>query len=96
MAASRPCSRSPKGAGKKPGEEINSGFDISSAAMQGSRTATSRWCSTNSPTCRASCPSSRQCSQKKYGIAGLNLNTGGGTLTKDNAKLSRAGRNGIR
>jgi len=35
--------------------------------------------------------------EKKYGLAGLNLNTGGGTLTKDNAaKLEPLVKVGIR
>ena len=86
-----------KGAGKKPGEIVTSGFDISSAAMQGVKDGYITVVLDQQPYLQGFLPVVAAVLEKKYGLAGLNLNTGGGTLTKDNAaKLEPLVKVGIR
>ncbi len=86
-----------KQAGKKPGEVVTSGFDISSAAIQGVRDGYITVVLDQQPYLQGFMPVVAAVLQKKYGLAGLQLNTGGGYLTKDNVDaLAALVKDGIR
>lgn len=86
-----------KQAGKQPGEVVTSGFDISSAAIQGVRDGYITVVLDQQPYLQGFMPVAAAVLQKKYGLAGLQLNTGGGYLTKDNVDaLAALVKDGIR
>lgn len=86
-----------KDAGKKPGEIFTSGFDISTAAMQGVKDGYITVVLDQQPYLQGFMPVVAAVLQKKYGLQGLHLNTGGGSLTKDNAEaLEALAKTGIR
>lgn len=86
-----------KQAGKEPGEVVTSGFDISSAAIQGVRDGYITVVLDQQPYLQGFMPVVAAVLQKKYGLAGLQLNTGGGYLTKDNVDaLAALVKDGIR
>ncbi|SHG31963.1 simple sugar transport system substrate-binding protein [Kaistia soli DSM 19436] len=86
-----------KQAGKKPGEVVTSGFDISSGAIQGVRDGYITVVLDQQPYLQGFMPVVAAVLQKKYGLAGLQLNTGGGYLTKDNVDaLAALVKDGIR
>lgn len=77
-------------AGKKPGEVYTSGFDISAAAIQGVKDGYITVVLDQQPYLQGFMPVLAAVLQKKYGLAGLDLNTGGGALTKDNVEALEA------
>ncbi len=79
-----------KGAGKAPGEIVTSGFDISSAAIQGVKDGYITVVLDQQPYLQGFMPVVAAVLEKKYGISGLDLNTGGGALTKDNVDALEA------
>jgi simple sugar transport system substrate-binding protein len=86
-----------KQAGKKPGEVITSGFDISSAAIQGVKDGYITVVLDQQPYLQGFMPVVAAVLQKKYGLQGLQLNTGGGFLDKDNVDaLAALVKDGIR
>ncbi|MBZ9939402.1 substrate-binding domain-containing protein [Mesorhizobium sp. BR1-1-16] len=86
-----------KQAGKQPGEVVTSGFDISSGAIQGVRDGYITVVLDQQPYLQGFMPVVAAVLQKKYGLAGLQLNTGGGYLTKDNVDaLAALVKDGIR
>lgn len=86
-----------KQAGKKPGEVVTSGFDISSAAIQGVRDGYVTVVLDQQPYLQGFMPVVAAVLQKKYGLQGLQLNTGGGFLDKDNVDaLAALVKDGIR
>ena len=86
-----------KQAGKKPGEVVTSGFDISTAAIQGVKDGYITVILDQQPYLQGFMPVVAAVLQKKYGIAGLQLNTGSGYLTKENVdQLEALVKDGIR
>ena len=86
-----------KQAGKKPGEVVTSGFDISSAAIQGVKDGYITVVLDQQPYLQGFMPVVAAVLQKKYGLQGLQLNTGSGYLTKDNVDtLAALVKDGIR
>lgn len=79
-----------KDAGKAPGEVVTSGFDISSAAIQGVKDGYITVVLDQQPYLQGFMPVVAAVLQKKYGLAGLQLNTGGGYLTQDNVEALEA------
>ncbi|MGI9484432.1 MAG: substrate-binding domain-containing protein [Geminicoccaceae bacterium] len=75
-----------QGAGKAPGEVIASGFDLSSAAIQGVKDGYITVILDQQPYLQGFLPVLAAVLEVKYGLAGLNLNTGGGALTMDNRR----------
>lgn len=71
-------------AGKKPGEIQATGFDISAPAIQGVKDGYITVILDQQPYLQGFFPVTAAVLEKKYGLAGLNLNTGGGFVTKDN------------
>ena len=79
-----------QGAGKAPGEVIASGFDLSSAAIQGVKDGYITVILDQQPYLQGFLPVLAAVLEVKYGLAGLNLNTGGGSLTMDNVEAMEA------
>jgi simple sugar transport system substrate-binding protein len=79
-----------KDAGKKPGEIIASGFDISSAAIQGVKDGYITAVLDQQPYLQGFLPVVAAVLEKKYGLSGLDLNTGGGALTAANVEALEA------
>ena len=79
-----------KQAGKQPGEVITSGFDISSAAIQGVKDGYITVVLDQQPYLQGFMPVVAAVLEKKYGIQGLQLNTGSGYLTKANVDALEA------
>lgn len=79
-----------KAAGKEPGEIATSGFDISSAAIQGVKDGYVTVVLDQQPYLQGFLPVVAAVLENKYGIAGLDLNTGGGSLTQDNVEALEA------
>ncbi|MCP4380652.1 MAG: substrate-binding domain-containing protein [Hyphomicrobiales bacterium] len=79
-----------EGAGKEPGEIATSGFDISSAAIQGVKDGYVTVILDQQPYLQGFMPVLAAVLEKKYGIAGLDLNTGGGSVTQDNVEAIEA------
>jgi simple sugar transport system substrate-binding protein len=71
-------------AGKKPGEVIASGFDISPGAIQGLKDGYLTVVLDQQPYLQGFMPVVAAVLQKKYGLSGMVMNTGGGSITKDN------------
>lgn len=74
-------------AGKKPGELQASGFDISAPAIQALKDGYITIILDQQPYLQGFLPVVAAVLEKKYGLAGLNVNTGGGFVTKDNVEL---------
>jgi simple sugar transport system substrate-binding protein len=79
-----------KGAGKAPGEVFTSGFDLSSAAIQGVKDGYITVILDQQPYLQGFLPVLAAVLESKYGLAGLNVNTGGGSLTIDNVEAMEA------
>ena len=79
-----------KGAGKAPGEVFTSGFDLSSAAIQGVKDGYITVILDQQPYLQGFLPVLAAVLEKKYGLGGLNVNTGGGSLTQDNVEAMEA------
>lgn len=77
-------------AGKQPGEVVASGFDISAGAIQGLKDGYITVVLDQQPYLQGFMPVVAAVLEKKYGLAGLNLNTGGGSVTKDNVEALEA------
>lgn len=77
-------------AGKQPGEVIASGFDISAGAIQGLKDGYITVVLDQQPYLQGFMPVVAAVLEKKYGLAGLNLNTGGGSVTRDNVEALEA------
>lgn len=73
-----------EGAGKKPGEVIASGFDISPGAIQALKDGYLTVVLDQQPYLQGFMPVVAAVLQKKYGLSGMVMNTGGGSITKDN------------
>ena len=71
-------------AGKAPGEIVTSGFDISPAAIEGVKDGYITVVLDQQPYLQGFMPVVAAVLQVKYGIGGLELNTGGGDVTADN------------
>jgi len=71
-------------AGKAPGEIATSGFDISPAAIQGVKDGYITVILDQQPYLQGFMPVVAAVLEAKYGLAGLDLNTGGGYLTQAN------------
>jgi simple sugar transport system substrate-binding protein len=71
-------------AGKKPGEIQATGFDISAPSIQALKDGYITVILDQQPYLQGFMPVVAAVLQKKYGLAGLNLNTGGGFVTKEN------------
>jgi simple sugar transport system substrate-binding protein len=82
-------------AGKKPGEILVAGFDLSAATVQAIRSGYVQVVGDQQPWLQAFLAVSQICLAKKFGFSGLYINTGAGFVTKDNidlvAKLAEAG-----
>lgn len=79
-----------KDAGKQPGEIITAGFDISSAAIQGVKDGYVTAVLDQQPYLQGFMPVVAAVLEKKYGLGGLFLNTGGGSLTQANVEALEA------
>lgn len=77
-------------AGKAAGEITTSGFDISPAAIQGVKDGYITVVLDQQPYLQGFMPVVAAVLQKKYGLAGLDLNTGGGYLTQANVAALEA------
>jgi simple sugar transport system substrate-binding protein len=79
-----------KQAGKKPGEIQATGFDISAPSIQALKDGYITVILDQQPYLQGFMPVVAAVLEKKYGLAGLNVNTGGGFVTKDNVDLIAA------
>ncbi|NOZ31768.1 MAG: substrate-binding domain-containing protein [Alphaproteobacteria bacterium] len=79
-----------KGAGKAPGEVSASGFDLSSAAIQGVKDGFITVILDQQPYLQGFLPVLAAVLESKYGLAGLNVNTGGGSMTLENVEAMEA------
>ncbi len=79
-----------RGAGKEPGEVFTSGFDLSSAAIQGVKDGYITVILDQQPYLQGFLPVLAAVLETKYGLAGLDVNTGGGSLTVDNVEAMEA------
>jgi simple sugar transport system substrate-binding protein len=79
-----------KQAGKAPGEVVTSGFDISTAAIQGVKDGYITVVLDQQPYLQGFMPVVAAVLEKKYGIQGLQLNTGSGYLTQANVEALEA------
>jgi simple sugar transport system substrate-binding protein len=77
-------------AGKAPGSLITGGYDISAAALDGLRKGYITVVVDQQPYLQGFMPVVAAVLQKRYGISGLMLNTGGGVITKDNVEAIAA------
>ncbi|MCC5972974.1 MAG: substrate-binding domain-containing protein [Rubellimicrobium sp.] len=77
-------------AGKAPGEITTSGFDISPAAIEGVKDGYITVVLDQQPYLQGFMPVVAAVLEAKYGIAGLDLNTGGGFLTQANVEALEA------
>ncbi len=77
-------------AGKAPGEITTSGFDISPAAIEGVKDGYITVVLDQQPYLQGFMPVVAAVLEAKYGIAGLDLNTGGGFLTQSNVEALEA------
>ena len=77
-------------AGKKPGEIQATGFDISAPAIQALKDGYITVILDQQPYLQGFLPIVAAVLEKKYGLGGLNVNTGGGFVTKDNVDLIAA------
>ena len=77
-------------AGKAPGEITTAGFDISPAAIQGVKDGYITVVLDQQPYLQGFMPVVAAVLEAKYGLAGLDLNTGGGYLTQDNVAALEA------
>lgn len=77
-------------AGKAPGEITTSGFDISPAAIEGVKEGYITVVLDQQPYLQGFMPVVAAVLQSKYGLAGLDLNTGGGYLTQANVEALEA------
>jgi len=73
-----------KDAGKNPGDVVASGFDISPGAIQGLKDGYLTVVLDQQPYLQGFMPVVAAVLQKKYGLSGMVMNTGGGSITKDN------------
>lgn len=73
-----------KDAGKQPGEVVASGFDISAGAIEGLKDGYLTVVLDQQPYLQGFMPVIAAVLQKKYGLSGLDLNTGGGSVNKEN------------
>lgn len=71
-------------AGKAPGSVITGGYDISPASIDGLKKGYVTVVVDQQPYLQGFMPVVAAVLQKRYGLAGLMLNTGGGVVTKDN------------
>ena len=84
-------------AGKKPGEIQATGFDISAPAIQALKDGYITVILDQQPYLQGFMPVVAAVLEKKYGLAGLNVNTGGGFVTKDNVdQIAALVKTGIR
>ena len=74
-------------AGKKAGEVVTAGFDISPAAIDEVKRGYLTLVLDQQPYLQGFMPVVAATLQAKYGLGGLFLNTGGGVVTKDNVEL---------
>ena len=79
-----------EGAGKAPGEITTSGFDISPGAIQGVKDGYITVILDQQPYLQGFMPVVAAVLEAKYGLVGLDLNTGGGYLTADNVSMLEA------
>lgn len=77
-------------AGKAPGEVVTAGFDISPAAIQGVKDGYITVILDQQPYLQGFMPVVAAVLEVKYGLTGLDLNTGGGYLTQDNVEMLEA------
>lgn len=77
-------------AGKKPGEVIASGFDVSAGAIQALKDGYLTVVLDQQAYLQGFLPVVAAVLEKKYGLAGLNINTGGGSVTRDNVEALEA------
>lgn len=77
-------------AGKAPGEITTSGFDISPGAIQAVKDGYLTVVLDQQPYLQGFIPVLAAVLQAKYGLTGMNLNTGGGYLTRDNVEALEA------
>lgn len=77
-------------AGIAPGDITTSGFDISPAAIQGVKDGYITVVLDQQPYLQGFMPVVAAVLQSKYGLAGLNVNTGGGYLTQENVAALEA------
>jgi simple sugar transport system substrate-binding protein len=79
-----------KDAGKAPGSVITSGFDISPGAIQGVKDGYITTVLDQQPYLQGFLPVIAAVLEKKYGLGGLFLNTGGGSLNQGNVDALQA------
>lgn len=79
-----------KDAGKAPGEVIASGFDISTGAIQGVKDGYITVVLDQQPYLQGFLPVLAAVLESKYGLGGLSVNTGGGSLNKANVEALEA------
>lgn len=79
-----------KGAGKAPGEITTSGFDISTGAIQGVKDGYITAVLDQQPYLQGFLPVLAAVLEKKYGLGGLSVNTGGGALNQANVETLEA------
>lgn len=79
-----------KDAGKAPGSIVTSGFDISPGAIQGVKDGYITTVLDQQPYLQGFMPVVAAVLEKKYGLGGLYLNTGGGSLNRNNVEALQA------
>jgi simple sugar transport system substrate-binding protein len=75
-----------KGAGKKPGEVFNVGFDTSPQIVEGFKSGWVQLTSDQQPFQQGYLPILNLCEQIVYGLAPINVDTGAGFVTPENYK----------